>query len=161
MSVGNRSRVLLKLVAMIVICLIAQQSSTQQLVFVSSADAGGLGPILNYIHGAWDTLSRSMSDCGTVVDPKLAEDSVLYLPAGIAKPDSIRDLQQRCRVQVRELSVAITGPGQVSTTITPAGLLYLPNRYVVPGGRFNEMYGWDSNFIVRGLIEKSGALLIV
>src|ERR1019366_828802 len=23
------------------------------------------------------------------------------------------------------------------------GLLYLKNKYVVPGGRFNEMYGWD------------------
>ena len=31
------------------------------------------------------------------------------------------------------------------------GLLYLPNPYVVPGGRFNEMYGWDSYFIVLGL----------
>ncbi len=32
------------------------------------------------------------------------------------------------------------------------GLLYLPNRYVVPGGRFNEMYGWDSYFIILGLV---------
>jgi alpha,alpha-trehalase len=54
---------------------------------------------------------------------------------------------------VHELPVSITGPGQVSTTITPQGLLYLPKPYVVPGGRFNEMYGWDSYFIVRGLVE--------
>lgn len=27
------------------------------------------------------------------------------------------------------------------------GLLYLPKSYVVPGGRFNELYGWDSYFI--------------
>jgi alpha,alpha-trehalase len=32
-------------------------------------------------------------------------------------------------------------------------LLYLPQPYVVPGGRFNEMYGWDSYFIVRGLLR--------
>ena len=32
-----------------------------------------------------------------------------------------------------------------------AGLLYLPYPYVVPGGRFNEMYGWDSYFILLGL----------
>jgi alpha,alpha-trehalase len=32
-------------------------------------------------------------------------------------------------------------------------LLYLPNKYVVPGGRFNEMYGWDSYFIIRGLLR--------
>jgi alpha,alpha-trehalase len=31
-------------------------------------------------------------------------------------------------------------------------LLYVENKYVVPGGRFNEMYGWDSYFIVRGLL---------
>ncbi len=28
------------------------------------------------------------------------------------------------------------------------GLLYLPYRYLVPGGRFNEMYGWDTGFAV-------------
>lgn len=32
------------------------------------------------------------------------------------------------------------------------GLLYLPNPYVVPGETFNEMYGWDSYFIIRGLL---------
>ena len=62
-------------------------------------------------------------------------------------------MQQRCHVKVEQLPVAITGPGQVTTDITPPGLLYLPNRYVVPGGRFNEMYGWDTYFIVRGLVE--------
>ncbi|HXG94819.1 MAG TPA: trehalase family glycosidase [Blastocatellia bacterium] len=35
------------------------------------------------------------------------------------------------------------------------GLLYLPNPYVVPGGSFNEMYGWDSYFITRGLLRDS------
>jgi alpha,alpha-trehalase len=32
------------------------------------------------------------------------------------------------------------------------GLLYLPDRYVVPGGRFNEMYGWDCWPIALGLL---------
>jgi alpha,alpha-trehalase len=31
---------------------------------------------------------------------------------------------------------------------TEHGLLYLPYPYIVPGGRFNEMYGWDSAFPV-------------
>jgi alpha,alpha-trehalase len=35
--------------------------------------------------------------------------------------------------------------------LSASGLLYLPYPYVVPGGRFNEMYGWDSYFIVIGL----------
>jgi len=36
--------------------------------------------------------------------------------------------------------------------ITRHGLLYVPHPYVVPGGRFNEMYGWDSYFIQVGLL---------
>ncbi|MFP6560710.1 alpha,alpha-trehalase TreF [Paraburkholderia sp. B3] len=36
-----------------------------------------------------------------------------------------------------------------------SSLLPLPYRYVVPGGRFNEIYYWDSYFIMLGL-EASG-----
>jgi alpha,alpha-trehalase len=32
-------------------------------------------------------------------------------------------------------------------------LSYLPRPYVVPGGRFNEMYGWDSYFVQIGLLR--------
>ena len=35
------------------------------------------------------------------------------------------------------------------------GLLYLPNSYVVPGGTFNEMYGWDSFFIICGMLKSA------
>ncbi|WP_415774502.1 alpha,alpha-trehalase TreF [Paraburkholderia sp. J94] len=38
---------------------------------------------------------------------------------------------------------------------TYSSLLPLPNPYVVPGGRFNEIYYWDSYFIMLGL-EASG-----
>ena len=40
------------------------------------------------------------------------------------------------------------------SAIREHGLLYLPHPYVVPGGRFNEMYGWDSYFIVLGLLAR-------
>jgi alpha,alpha-trehalase len=113
----------------------------------------GLKPILSYISSGWDTLTRTMTNCDTVVDPKLVEKSVMYIPAHSPMPDAVRELQKRCKIEVRELPVAITGPGQVSTNIDPPGVLYLEKSYVVPGGRFNEMYGWDSYFIVRGLIE--------
>src|SRR5204862_2513787 len=113
----------------------------------------GLEPILSYISKSWDTLTRSMEDCATVVDPKLAEHSVLYLPADFSVPPQVLDMQRRCHVQVKALPEKITGPGQVDTAkLDPPGLLYLQNKYVVPGGRFNEMYGWDSYFIVRGLV---------
>lgn len=34
-----------------------------------------------------------------------------------------------------------------------SSLLPLPQPYVVPGGRFREMYGWDSYFTMLGLLE--------
>ena len=114
----------------------------------------GLAPIRDYIFKSWDTLTRSMEDCSTVVDPKLAENSVLYLPADFAIPARVEELQKRCHIQVKNLPEKVTRPGQIDTTaLSPQGLLYLEHKYVVPGGRFNEMYGWDSYFIVRGLLQ--------
>ena len=43
---------------------------------------------------------------------------------------------------------------------TRSSLLPLPNPYVVPGGRFGEMYYWDSYFTMLGLAE-SGRLDLV
>jgi alpha,alpha-trehalase len=121
---------------------------------LQSAAPKGLEPILTYISKTWDTLTRSMQDCSTVVDPKLAEHSVLYLPADMPIPAQVQEMQQRCHVQVKALPQKITGPGQIDTSkLDPPGLLYLQQKYVVPGGRFNEMYGWDSYFIVRGLVR--------
>lgn len=104
-----------------------------------------------YIDQAWDTLTRSMDDCASLADPKLDGTPVLYLPAGVPQPDALTRAVQRCRVDVRTLP-AITRLGELDASRLPPGLLYLPQPYVVPGGRFNEMYGWDSYFIVLGLI---------
>jgi alpha,alpha-trehalase len=114
----------------------------------------GLGQIRSYIAAGWDTLTRSMVDCNTVVDPKLAAASVLYLPADFDTPAAVQEMQKRCSVQVKHLPQVIHKLGEVDmSNLEPPGLLYLNNKYVVPGGRFNEMYGWDSYFIVRGLVE--------
>src|SRR6202171_68090 len=114
----------------------------------------GLTPILSYIGTAWDTLTRSLTDCKTIVDPKLAAASVLYLPAGFDVPPNVQQLQKQCNVQVKRLPQVIHRLGELdASNLEPPGLLYLQNKYVVPGGRFNEMYGWDSYFIVRGLVE--------
>ncbi len=42
---------------------------------------------------------------------------------------------------------------KIFRSLRAQGLLYLPKPYVVPGGRFNEMYGWDSYFIQVGLLR--------
>lgn len=94
-----------------------------------------------------------MNDPTTIIDPKLGERSVLYLPAEAPMPPAVEDLQRRGTIQVKRLPEVIKKPGQLDPNqIHPHGVLYLENKYVVPGGRFNEMYGWDSYFIIRGLL---------
>ncbi len=111
-------------------------------------------PITDYIAKGWDSLTRSISDCATVVDPKVTSKSVLYIPADFAVTADMRELEKRCAVEIRGLPKVITKAGEIDTnSFHPQGLLYLPRRYVVPGGRFNEMYGWDSYFIIRGLLR--------
>lgn len=108
-------------------------------------------PIDTYIHQAWDSLQRSMKDCKSLVDPKLKTAPVLYLPFDEPVPASVKAMQAKCHVDVRSLPRAIHHEGElIPEQIPAAGLLYLPHRYVVPGGRFNEMYGWDSYFIILG-----------
>jgi alpha,alpha-trehalase len=120
----------------------------------SKPEENGLDQIRAYISTGWDSLTRSLTDCKTVVDTKLATASVLYLPADFAEHAAVQQLQKQCRVQVLHLPEVIHHIGELDPSkIDPAGLLYLENRYVVPGGRFNEMYGWDSYFIIRGLVR--------
>jgi alpha,alpha-trehalase len=120
----------------------------------ASPATAGPAPILDYIETGWDILTRSISDCATIVDPKVVTKSVLYVPADFAVTPEISGLEQKCGVEIRALPKVIRGPGEVDTnSFHPHGLLYLPNRYVVPGGRFNEMYGWDSYFILLGLLR--------
>ncbi len=119
-----------------------------------TADKQGLKPILSYISQAWDTLTRCMTSCESIVDPKIAETPVLYLPAGLEEPASVRELSGKCKVRIEHLPRKIDRLGEITSgNIDPPGLLYLPAKYVVPGGRFNEMYGWDSYFIIRGLLR--------
>jgi alpha,alpha-trehalase len=121
---------------------------------VQTAPAAPQTDIVQYIADGWNTLSRSMSDCKSVVDPKVNTPSILYLPAAMPMPADVAAMQQQCHVHVRFLPRAIHHIDEVRPDELPAeGLLYLPNRYVVPGGRFNEMYGWDSYFILLGLVH--------
>ena len=114
----------------------------------------GLDPILHYITSDWDVLTRSMTRCDSVVDPKLPEAALLYLPADFPEPDSVKQMEKACKVRVEHLPMVIRHPGQADVeSISPQGLLFLPYSYVVPGGRFNEMYGWDSYFIILGLLH--------
>ncbi|WP_232823582.1 trehalase family glycosidase [Dyella sp. C9] len=107
----------------------------------------------SYIDHAWSTLTRSQDDCAALTDTKVTGHPVLYLPADQPVPPSVAAVGRRCGVEVRPLPRTIGQLGDIdATTLPQQGLLYLPHPYVVPGGFFNEMYGWDSYFIVLGLV---------
>jgi alpha,alpha-trehalase len=113
-----------------------------------------LRKILAYIHTGWDTLTRSTSSCGAASDPKLSVSPIIYLPADFKSPQDLDEIQRVCKVTIAHLPEVIHQLGTTDAdSIQPPGLLYLKNKYVVPGGRFNEMYGWDSYFILRGLLR--------
>lgn len=69
---------------------------------------------------------------------------VTRLPKVIT-PEFIRDINEYPGI----LSLSIKAERDPET----GDITKKPCKYVVPGGRFNEMYGWDSYFIVLGLIE--------
>jgi alpha,alpha-trehalase len=138
------------LIGLLLLVLPAANAGTQ----TQPTPAPGLGPIRRYIAAGWDKLTRSMSDCASIVDPKMKVNPVLYLPAGLSVPAAVEKLHHDCKVDIEHLPKAIHQLGEIdSSKFQPHGLLYLPNKYVVPGGRFNEMYGWDSYFIIVGLLR--------
>ena len=141
-------------VTVITICLCGADQTHAAGPAKPSQDAG-LKPILQYISSAWDTLTRSMTDCRSIVDPKIKASPVLYLPANFEAPAAVHKLSTECNVRIEHLPMEIHHLGEIdSSKIQPHGLLYLEHKYVVPGGRFNEMYGWDSYFIIRGLLRE-------
>jgi alpha,alpha-trehalase len=144
----------LRMLSLIFLLALPGAAQTAPAPSKSTLDAQQLQDILRYIHEGWDNLRRSMTDCKTIVDPKSPAESVLYLPKEVQPTAEVRALAERCKVRLEQLPVRITKLGDIDVTkLNPHGLLYLPNDYVVPGGMFNEMYGWDSYFIILGLVR--------
>jgi alpha,alpha-trehalase len=123
------------------------QSESHPLTSAQAAELKG------YIHTAWRTLTRNQTECRSLADPKLSSKPVVYVPADMLVPRDVQALESKCGVRVAKLPRPIQKMGDVKVSEIQPGLLYLPNPYVVPGGRFNEMYGWDSYFIIRGLVR--------
>ena len=110
--------------------------------------------VQRYISVSWDHLTRSLDKCKTYEDQKIGDEQYLYFPADFRSLPAFQELVKDCKVRVERLPEIISGPDDVHLNkISKAGLLYLPHPYVVPGGQFNEMYGWDSYFIIVGLLR--------
>src|SRR5450631_1523268 len=90
---------------------------------------------LRYIHAAWDTLTRSVTNCDSFADVKVenaaAARPILYLPAEVPVPPKVKALEQSCNVRVLSLPRRIEKIGDVRPEeLRTAGLLYLPNPYI-------------------------------
>jgi alpha,alpha-trehalase len=120
-------------------------------------DEALLGRVQEYIKKSWTTLSRSNRDLlAALPDPKMPRKPgapwLLYVAPTEQKARVDSELrgvlgeESMKRVEIRTLPKDVL-------SIREHGLLYLPRPYVVPGGRFNEMYGWDSYFIQVGLLR--------
>jgi alpha,alpha-trehalase len=143
-----------KLIFVATLCLGAAPVLARSLPESAANPNQGISDVLQYINSAWTTLTRTMASCTTVTDPKAPQKSILYFPKDFAIPAVETELAKNCSVHLEHLPSVITKLGEFdSSKIQPHGLLYLPHPYVVPGGMFNEMYGWDSYFILRGLLE--------
>src|SRR5206468_11884513 len=105
----------------------------------AAASATRFDDVLGYISKGWDVLTRSMSNCQTVIDPKAPEQSVLYLPADVAENSAVRDIENKCHIKIEHLPAVIKNIGAVDINklSAPHGLLYLEHSYVVPGGMVN------------------------
>src|SRR5205823_2031996 len=106
---------------------------------------------------SWRPLTRTAADL-----PRAAEDPKVPHTPGAPWPvyvpaDQRRDVAAAlARVLAgRDLARIDLRPLPPDHAIHEDGLLYLPRPYVVPGGRFNEMYGWDSYFILVGLDDRA------
>ena len=120
----------------------------------------------------WTTLTRRIDQDGIdrlLNDEKIPTGGVRYLYVPEGDPEALQYFSELAQ-QRPELKLRVE---PLPTTVTPQyarglegkhGLLslglirtasgtYAGVPFIVPGGRFNEMYGWDSYFHVLGLLE--------
>jgi alpha,alpha-trehalase len=116
-----------------------------------------LGRVREYIKKSWTTLTRSNQDLPKALpDPKMprppGQPWLLYIAPGEASARIAAEMRAVFGDEATKRVAIRTLPND-PLSIREHGLLYLPRPYVVPGGRFNEMYGWDSYFIQVGLLR--------
>ncbi|ODV98210.1 hypothetical protein PACTADRAFT_36906 [Pachysolen tannophilus NRRL Y-2460] len=126
----------------------------------------------------WNSLTRRLDDTNIGVmakDTKIHSEDAKYPRIYIPYTEkeqydyfcNVRDLNPQLHLDVQYLPKEIT-PEWVQSVNTRPGLLALAMDkqidkitgesyltafpYVVPGGRFNELYGWDSYMILLGLL---------
>lgn len=101
----------------------------------------------SHLRTQWHVLERDV--VRTLTDPKLGAKgkNLTYVPAG-------------ARIPPRRMAAITRAGGRVlplpknPLALVEHGSLYLPGRFVTPGGRFQEQFGWDSYFIAHGMLDE-------
>ena len=136
--------------------------------------------VIPYLNGLW--LSKKVMLRTKDMIPQEAKDWLLlnnnstypiFLPVGLDE-DLVEDIKTSINKSYEQYSKTHIGNEKIflNVQILPEnkpkphdhlyanlGLLYLPNAYEVPGGIFNEQYGWDTYFIVEGLLASAEYVL--
>jgi alpha,alpha-trehalase len=122
-----------------------------------------LESVRQYIKRSWATLSRSNAKLAdAAVDPKFKRAAGERWPVYVSGKEDLKRVEQMLRAQMAAADfnkIELRRLPDDAREIRDHGLLYLPHPYVVPGGRFNEMYGWDSYFIQVGLLRDGEVVL--
>jgi alpha,alpha-trehalase len=145
------------LAAFLLVLALSPSARTQTIpAEAERATPAQLRSIQNYIRASWHTLMRSNAQLASAApDPKFKEMTGRW-PVYVPRSENLRRITENLRAQLPASDFAQIELRQLPANpreIREQGLLYLPHPYVVPGGRFNEMYGWDSYFIQVGLVR--------
>jgi len=121
------------------------------------ASSEQLRAIQKYIKESWHSLTRSNAQLAKAApDPKFQPMPGNRWPVYLSRQENTHRIEQTLRAQMPSADFARIELRQLPANVAEIrehGLLYLPYPYVVPGGRFNEMYGWDSYFTQVGLVR--------
>lgn len=113
--------------------------------------------ILLHIKSTWRELMRSNRHLlRAAIDPKVPQKSDRW-PVYVSARENIQTIESQLRAcmqpeDFKQIHLRPLPPDHLA--LEEHGLLYLPHPYIVPGGRFTECYGWDTAFIVRGLLRQ-------
>lgn len=124
---------------------------------VRRASEAELEAIRAYIAKGWHELRRShrhlLAAAIDVHDARPKRRWPVYVPAC----ENLEAIRQRLSAEgvpdAQLAQIELRRLPDERSKLDEHGMLWLPEPYVVPGGRFNEMYGWDSYFIVVGLLR--------
>ncbi len=121
---------------------------------------GRVAEALALVTSAWDGLTRRADHAHSLIPAARGGDcrpadgvATLYVPA--SDPPAVRRLRRE--VGADRGARVVVFPDRLSRETLASlarrpGIAYLPHPYLVPGGRFEEMYGWDSYFMALGAL---------